>query len=47
METLIKKLTKQFGYTPSNNEIISLYYQGSLYLTDKEENEIIKMIENI
>ena len=46
MKTLIKKFKKQFGYTPTNNEIISLYYQGALILTDKEEDAILEMIEN-
>ena len=45
METIRKKLLRKWGYLPSDNEIISLYRQGELVLTDREENSILKVIE--
>lgn len=46
MKALIKKFKKKYGYVPTNNEILSLYYQGIFSLTDKQENEILKIINN-
>ena len=46
MNSIKKRLAKQFGYNPSNNEIIHLYRCGELLLSDKEENDIIKYINN-
>jgi len=42
MENLKKQYRKKYGYSPSDNEILNLYFQGNLNLTNKQENEIIK-----
>lgn len=42
MEYIKKEYLKIYGYNPTDNEILSLYFQGQLLLTDKQEDEIIK-----
>lgn len=42
MQTIKKDFLKNYGYIPTDNEILNLYTQGNLLLTDKQENEIIK-----
>jgi hypothetical protein len=42
MEAIKKKHLKIYGYLPTDNEVLSLYFSGQLLLTDKQENEIIK-----
>jgi hypothetical protein len=42
MEDIKKHYLKIYGYTPTDNEILNLYFQGELILNDKQENEIIK-----
>jgi hypothetical protein len=32
---------KIYGYNPTDAEILSLYRDGNLLLTDKQENELI------
>lgn len=39
---MIKRYIKKFGYLPTIFELYNLYTQGSLKLTDQEENELIK-----
>jgi|LauGreDrversion2_3_1035106.scaffolds.fasta_scaffold391628_2 hypothetical protein len=46
MKTIVKKWKQKYGYKPSLNEIYTHYTQGYLILTDKEENEILKQIQN-
>jgi hypothetical protein len=46
METIKKRLSKNLGYNVTDQEIISLYRDGNLNLTDKEENEIIKYLND-
>jgi hypothetical protein len=41
MKTIKKDFLKKHGYAPGDSEILSLYRQGQLNLTDKQENEII------
>ena len=38
MKQIISRYIKKFGYTPSIYELHSLYTQGLLSLSDKEEN---------
>lgn len=33
---------KNYGYTPTDKEILNFYFNGELKLTDKQENEILK-----
>ncbi len=42
MEAIKKQYSKKYGYMPTDQDILSLYLQGDLALTDKQENEIIK-----
>jgi hypothetical protein len=42
MKQILKDFQKRFGYIPTDEEILSLYCSGQLYLSDKQENEIIK-----
>tara|TARA_R110002012_G_scaffold10005_2_gene46595 strand:- start:22949 stop:23128 length:180 start_codon:yes stop_codon:yes gene_type:complete len=42
METIIKNYKEKFGYSPSIFELHNLYTQGSLLLSDNEENILIK-----
>lgn len=42
MQTIKKNYSKIYGYEPTNEEILNLYFQGCLLLTDKQENQIIK-----
>lgn len=46
MKTILKKWKQKYGYEPSLSELYNHYTQGCLILTDKEENEILKAIEN-
>ena len=46
MKSIIKKYQKKYGYKPTVLELYNLYQQGYLILTDKEENELIKTINN-
>lgn len=38
IQKLLDKYIKQYGYVPTQEELMSLYSQGELQLTDKEEN---------
>lgn len=42
MEAIKTNYSKIHGYTPTSEEILDLYLQGELTLTDKQENEILK-----
>jgi len=42
MQSIKKSYLKIYGYEPTDNELLSLYTQGSLLLTDSQEDEIIK-----
>lgn len=42
MENIKKDYSKNFGYDPTDTEILSMYLSGQLLLTDQEENIIIK-----
>jgi len=46
MKKIQKKLSKTIGYLPTNQEIFNWYRNGELELTDKEEKEILKFINN-
>lgn len=51
MQIIKEKYLKTYGYNPTDEEIRKLYFSGSLYfnedlfLTDEEENEIIKYFD--
>ncbi len=45
METIIKRLSKGLGYTLSHSDVISMYRDGTIIITDQEEDSIIKYIE--
>jgi hypothetical protein len=42
MNTIKENYLKIYGYTPTDSEILDLYFSGELSLTDKQENELIK-----
>lgn len=42
MEAIKNNYLKTYGYNPTDAEILALYSQGALVLTDKQENELIK-----
>lgn len=44
MKSIISKYKKVYGYEPTINELYSLYTQGSLVLSDKEENALLKAV---
>lgn len=46
MRKIIKDYQKKYGYTPSAWELHSLYTQGELILTDKQENELLEYFKN-
>ena len=41
MQQIKNNYLKFYGYTPTDTEVLSLYLNGSLSLTDKQENEIL------
>lgn len=41
MKQIISRYIKKFGYTPSIYELHSLYNQGLLSLSDKQENILL------
>lgn len=45
MDTIKKRLSKDFGYTPTEFEVVDLYRCGELLLTDKEEDSILQYLE--
>lgn len=47
MQTIKEKLSKKYGYLPSDYEVISLYQQGYLKLSNREENEILNRIDTM
>jgi len=46
MKKFIENYIKKFGYKPTIFELFSLYTQGVLILTDKEENSLLLEFEN-
>jgi hypothetical protein len=42
MNIIKNKFKKQYGYILSDNEILSLYQQGCLILSDKQENQLLE-----
>ena len=46
MKTIKERLSRKLGYIPSDYEIVTMYQNGILNLTDSEENEIINYIYN-
>jgi hypothetical protein len=42
MTNIKKQYLKLYGYFPTDNEVLNLYYQGAILLTDKQENQLIK-----
>jgi hypothetical protein len=42
MTNIKKQYYKVYGYMPTDKEILNLYSQGVLSLTDKQENELLK-----
>lgn len=42
MRNIKKQYLKVYGYLPTDKEVLSLYYQGAILLTDKQENKLIK-----
>ena len=47
MKLLLKRLSKIYGYSVLIEDIIPMYRNGDLLLTDKEENEILKYLITI
>jgi hypothetical protein len=45
IKNLIKKYEKEYGYKPSKEELNTLYTNGELSLTDKEENELLNYFD--
>jgi len=45
MKAIIKKFVKKFGYTPTMYELYQLYNQGTLNLSDNEEDTLIIQFE--
>jgi hypothetical protein len=42
MQDIKKEYLKKYGYTPGDSEILNLYLNGELILSDRQENEILK-----
>jgi hypothetical protein len=42
MKQIKKQHLKDFGYIPTDAEILTMYTNGDMLLTDKQENEILK-----
>jgi len=42
MQEIKNNYLKTYGYTPGDAEILALYTQGALILTDKQENKLIE-----
>lgn len=42
MKSIKENYLKKYGYTPTDSEILDLYFQGELILTDEEENKLLK-----
>lgn len=47
METIKTNYSKIYGYTPTDSEILDLYFSGELSLTDRQENELIRYYTSI
>jgi hypothetical protein len=47
MQDIKKEYLKIYGYTPTDKEILNLYFQGQLILTDKQENEILNFSKTL
>jgi len=45
MKTIKERLSKEFGYMPTDSEVINLYRCGELILTDKEEDSILEHLD--
>lgn len=45
MQNIRKKLTELYGYDLDDYEILDLYRQGELYLTDTQENELLEYFD--
>lgn len=45
MKAIKQRWIKKYGYSPSDSELLSMYTSGSLCLSDKEEDELIKHFE--
>ncbi len=46
IDGLLNKFINQYGYIPTKSDLISLYKQGELTLTNKEENIILEVMHN-
>jgi len=42
MKAIKKRYQQKYGYSPTDNEVLSLYLSGELTLSDKEENQLIE-----
>lgn len=45
MKNIVKKYEKKYGYKPSTRELYSLYTSGCLVLSDREEDELLRLFE--
>lgn len=45
MKKIIKMFEKNYGYKPTIFEVYQLYTSGSILMTNKIENELIKEFE--
>lgn len=46
MKALLKRLSKHYGYDIEVEEVISLWRQGAICVSDKEEDAILIYLEN-
>ena len=47
MGNIKKQYLKVYGYLPTDYELLNLYYQGAILLTDKQENKLIKYFNSL
>ena len=46
MKEIIENFKREFGYEPTDSELVSLYQQGELRLTDAQEDALLKHFED-
>lgn len=47
LTTFLRHYQEQYGYVPTNYELVDLYRQGHLLLTDSQEDAIIDIMETL
>lgn len=43
---LVKRVASKLGYTPTIQELVSMWRSGTLHMSDAEENALIRELEN-